>query len=90
LFVGSEDCGVRHYDLVLNKLIKTYQTTGKLFFIIKYFLGYISGISFSEDCRTLAIGSLDNTLKLVDLESKKIANDYRFDQEVTALTFLRD
>ena len=24
LFVGSEDCSVRLYDLVLNKLLKTY------------------------------------------------------------------
>ena len=31
LFVGSEDCSVRQYDLIINKLIKTYQTKGKFF-----------------------------------------------------------
>jgi WD40 repeat protein len=36
------------------------------------------------------VGSLDNTLRLYDLNSKKALNEFSFDKEVTALSYYKD
>ena len=38
----------------------------------------------------MAFGSLDNTLKIIDLETKKVIDDYDFDGEVTSLEYIKD
>jgi hypothetical protein len=45
LYCGSEDCLVRVYDLVLNKMVKTVQMQG----ILSFITGYVMDIAFNQE-----------------------------------------